>query len=663
MKRAIALSMTIQSGKVNTLPQAQHGSEMSHRTHRLRLLKHLYSLSTKTVKIHRHNTYCARLIVIVMFGFGAIPSQAHGDALVVTKAMQASTIAQLFIDSQGVRVELEIAPADMEVFQNLLPDSLYAALGQGTTPLAERSQRFFRDGLLLRDQSDSLLEGSIEHMEIRRRIVRDEVTGEPLSEQPLDTELVLYVVLKFTFGDRPTSLTIQPPLLTDSSLSAANIGFVCYHNGLPVNDFRYLPGEVSLDLDWSDPWYSRFQHPNLRRQFDAPMSVFLYVEPYEVRKEIIVRPKDLEAWVDLGVGEGEVIPVDRQAELKERVAEFLSTKNPLTIDGRTVEGQLDRIHFIHRTLRRTGIVEPPVELDAASATLGVIFVYPVSELPEEVSMTWELFSPQIQEIPAVASDEAGGLPSRITPENAVFTWRNYLTNPTTPGMVTIEQPQRAREFSVPIVSAICSGLLVLSLAILARQWTTKNAVSRRAVCASLAALLCGVLSLPLAQVVIADPFTDSPRIMEEDATDLITGLLYNIYRAFDHHDESLIYDRLSQSIAGDLLAEVYLNTRKSMEVKNQGGLRVSVKEVTVSELESVGLTDGPAYSYRCRWRVAGSIGHWGHVHRRVNEHLALVTLAPLDGRWKITALEMLDERPLLTTAPSMNPGRPAEARL
>ena len=153
-----------------------------------------------------------------------------------------------------------------------------------------------------------------------------------------------------------------------------------------------------------------------------------------------------------------------------------------------------------------------------------------------------------------------------------------------------------------------------------------------------------MVSLPFARVVVANPFAQSPDIPDEEAKELVTGLLHNVYRAFDHHDESLIYDRLSRSIAGDLLPEVYLETRRSMQVRNQGGLRISVKEVTVSELESVGQTGASEFTYRCRWRVAGWIGHWGHVHRRANEHLAHVTIAPQDGRWKITAIEMLDER-------------------
>ncbi len=188
----------------------------------------------------------------------------------------------------------------------------------------------------------------------------------------------------------------------------------------------------------------------------------------------------------------------------------------------------------------------------------------------------------------------------------------------------------------------------------------KNTVPRRAVGALIAAFVCGVGSLPLARIVVADPFAELPSISAEEADELISGLLHNVYRAFDHHDESLIYDRLSQSVAGDLLSEVYLETRKSMEVKNQGGLRISVKEVTVSELASLDQTAESEFTFRCRWRVAGWIGHWGHVHRRVNEHLALVTVAPLDGRWKITAIEMLDERPLESPQTMAASGRSAQ---
>ena len=204
---------------------------------------------------------------------------------------------------------------------------------------------------------------------------RDEITGEPLPAQPTDSEQVVFAELAYAFEGRPSTLTLRPPLLDDAKVSAANIGFVAYHKQLPVNDFRYLSSEATLDLDWSDSWYSRFRNPNLRRKNYAPISAYLYIEPYEVRKEIIIRPKDLQAWLDLGVQDKGVIPIDQQESLKRHVADFLATKNPVTIDGRTAHGRLDRIHFIHRTLRTTGIIEPPVDLDVTSATLGVIFAW------------------------------------------------------------------------------------------------------------------------------------------------------------------------------------------------------------------------------------------------------------------------------------------------
>ena len=374
-----------------------------------------------------------------------------------------------------------------------------------------------------------------------------------------------------------------------------------------MNDFRYLAHEETLDLDWNDAWYSRFRHPNLRRQFDAPLSAYLYIEPYEVRKEVIVRPKDLQVWLDLGLSDNGVISVEQQQDLKKRIANFLSNKNPVTVDGRIAEGRLDRIHFIHRTLRTTGIIEPPIDLHTTSATLGVIFVYPIDQLPDEVSMRWELFSPKIQAIPAVASDEAGGLPAEVTPQDPILKWKNYLTNPTSPELMTVARPPSKRQLRVPLYSVFCGGVSIVMVAVSVRRWSMGKSVSRFIVASSITAIGIGVVSLPFARVTIADPF-EEPLVLSEQATgDILSSLLHNVYRSFDHHDENLIYDRLAKSISGELLSEVYLETRRSMEVKNQGGLRISVKEVIVTELEPVNHNlEEPLF--RCRWRVSVGTG-------------------------------------------------------
>lgn len=618
-----------------------------------------------------------RTLLALTIGLLVVVDHAVGDLMVATRAMKASTIAEIFVEEGLVRVELEIGAADLLAFEDLLPNELYTKLvtpADETRSFEQRVEHFLAKEFVVRVDDGPPLPGKVGRFSVRKRIVRDEVTGEPLpapsgtdepgadeaEAAPSDSapsnadELVVVAELLYTTEGQPAKLTFQPLLTDDRTASRVNIGFVAYHNGIPINDFRYLAAKASLDLDWNDPWYSRFRHRNLHRQYSAPLSAFLYIEPYEVRKEIIVRPKDLEAWIDLGLGDNRVIAVDQQEELKRRVAEFLADKNPLTIDGQKVEGRLDRIHFIHRTLRSTGIVDPPTDLDTTLATLGVIFVYPVSKLPQQVSMNWELFSPKIQQVQTVASDEAGGLPATVTPADPVMTWKNYLTSPSVLGSVSIAVPSAPTTFAIPIVTVVCGGLLVALLTMLLRSIGVQQEASTaglrrgrsRLAIPIAVVVVVGVVAFPYARIAVANPFAEAQTLEPEEANELLTGLLYNVYRAFDHHDESLIYDRLESGIAGDLLAQVYLETRKSMELKNQGGLRITVKEVEIEDLSPQGTLGETGLTYDCRWRVTGSIGHWGHIHRRTNAHSARLTIAPVDGVWKITALEMLDERPI-----------------
>ncbi len=564
----------------------------------------------------------------------------RADAIVLTQAMKASTIAEVFVDPDGVRVELEISQADLEVFRDLLPEQLDEVGRADSEPASQRHERFLREGLVIFDQKDARLAATVQSTTVRRRVVRDEVTGDPLSVQPKDAPLVLHVVLQYGFDQRPTSLKIRPPLRTETKRAAANIGFVCYHNGLLVSDFRYLPGEVIVDLDWNDPWYSRFRNRNLRRQFDAPLLTFLYVEPFEVRKEIIIRPKDLAHWMELDLPQDGILRAAQQQELKQQVAAFLGKLNPVEIDGTSVEGRLDRIHFIRRTLRTTGVIEPPVDLDLNSAVLGVIFVYSIDHLPKQVTMKWEMFSPRIQKVPATASDEAGGLPSELSPDDPLLTWTNYLTNPTIPKMMSVTPPTM-RRLSLPIVSTVCF-IVAMLVALLAwrrsgQNWTT-------ALLVGVAIMIVGVLALPYARASVPAPWQGSPELTPEEAPGVMNALIHNVYRAFDRRDERLVYDRLAMSISGELLSDIYLQMRKSIELENQGGAQVKVDEVVLEEIVPEEASDTKTLSYLCRWNVSGSVGHWGHIHQRRNHYEALVTIKPTDDSWKITQIQLRDER-------------------
>jgi hypothetical protein len=547
---------------------------------------------------------------------------AAADAIVVTKAMSATTIAEIFVARDRIRVELEIGVPDLKAFHNILPDELRTRLGLQAAPLDGRIRRFFAEDWVLKADGKPL-GWAIEEIEGRRRIRRDEITGEAIGEAE---ETVVFLAVRYPLAQKPKTLSIQPPS-AEGGVSA-NVGFLVYHEGLPVNDFRYLGRQETVDLDWEDPWFSRFRNRNLRRTYSSPIQAFLYVDHFEVRKEIIVRPKDLQRWVDLGLEGKEIIPAGEQAELKRKVAEFLAARNPVTIDGKEAKGELDRIHFVRRTLRTTGVIDPPEDLPTLSATLGVIFVYPVESLPQTATMRWELFGERVEKIPTVATDEAGGLPSYVTADDPHLVWQNFLTNPSRPGFVDIA-PAPTGGPALPVVSV---GVALLAIVALLFKRRVLFAVG----------IIAALALWPLVQISVTGP----GELADEPAEQVLSGLLKNVYRAFDFRGEEAIYDTLERSASGDLLTRIYLETRRALELQNQGGARAKVKEVEILKTETAPLEEGVGFKSRCTWNVAGAVGHWGHIHRRRNQYEAEFQVRPVDGVWKITGLELLSERRL-----------------
>ena len=580
---------------------------------------------------HRCVTVTALLLAALFHVAPAFP-----DAIIITKAMTASTIAEVFIEAGRILVELEIGGRDLEGFRNLMPDEVYQRMGYEAVPWRDRLTEFFRQDLVIRADGGPPLSGRLVAIEPRERVVRDEITGEPIAIPEGEGEPVVFAVLEYPLSTRPRVLSVSPPT-GEGGVSQASIGFMTYHHEIPVNDFRYLSTEETLDLDWNDPWYSAFRNRNLRRQYDAPMNAFLYVEPYEVRTEIIARPLDLQRWVDLGLEGLETIPVEMQYELNQKVAAFLAEHQSLTIEGQPVQPELDRVNFLRRTLRTSSVIDPPEELDIYSATLGVIFVHPTEGLPQEASLTWDLFDERIQRVPGAATDEAGPLRFFLVPDDNILWWKNFLKNPTLPTMVDIAAPPSLGLRILGWSSWLMAILFVGTLIVMARSFFRHRTVPRATVVVAIVLLLATGAAFAA---------TLPSRMTDERAEEMVAGLLHNIYRAFDFRGEEAIYDVLDRSVSGDLLTEIYLETRRGLELASQGGARAKVKDIELLEVESRPLEGSQGIAARTRWNVAGSVGHWGHVHTRINQYEADLTIEPVDGLWKLTGLTILQEERL-----------------
>jgi hypothetical protein len=146
-------------------------------------------------------------------------------------------------------------------------------------------------------------------------------------------------------------------------------------------------------------------------------------------------------------------------------------------------------------------------------------------------------------------------------------------------------------------------------------------------------------------VAFARPALAAGALKEAQAEALLQTLLKNVYRAFDFREEEDVYDKLALSVSGDLLADLYLQNRRSFAIQQAGGAQAKIKEVEIRQAQAKRLKgDSLAYAITGRWTALGTVGHWGHLHMRQNLYDAVVSIEALDGRWKITNLELLDER-------------------
>ena len=126
----------------------------------------------------------------------------------------------------------------------------------------------------------------------------------------------------------------------------------------------------------------------------------------------------------------------------------------------------------------------------------------------------------------------------------------------------------------------------------------------------------------------------------------VFDLLRNVYQAFDYREESDIYDSLERSVSGNLLTDIYLETQRSLELANQGGARAKVKSVEMQSIAISAADEPDAFRARATWNVNGSVGHWGHVHTRVNQYQAELLIQAVDQRWKLIDMNVLQEQRL-----------------
>jgi hypothetical protein len=580
----------------------------------------------------------------------SIPAQS--DWINLTGAETSPNIAEIYVLDGHVNVKLEVYVGDLSSFEELIPDDWIEDAEIKRPALEERIEHFANSTLKFITDEGKILPAQLVLVEPRMRVDRrspfagmiNPYTRQRVPEAPADKR-VLFAEIIYPFAGKPQHITMVPPL-DDEGRAKVTLGFIAYHKSVPVIDFRYLGAPARLKLDWTDPWYSKFDNPNLKRHHKSALMSFLYVEPHEVRHEVLIRVKDLEEWMDLGLRGNEYIEVDELDDLKQRIGSFLLSKNPVNVDGEALKPIMDRSNYVSVGISGIQILEQPQRLEISTAIVGVIIAYLTEGMPQQVTVDWELFTGQVQQVPATATDPAGPLPIFLTPDDNVHIWTNFLKNYTPPTVAQIAVKDTVNKISIPIGSV--SGLVVV---IIALWWIWYRRRHQQAFRIPLFTLIVGllivVITFPYAQLSVNRPTALISGLSNDESGLIMHSLMKNVYRSFDFRDESDVYDKLALSVEGDLLEEIYLQNRKSFAVKKAGGAQARVNEIEILEARAEPLSgEGKGFDVKAKWTAQGSVGHWGHVHTRKNYYDALVKVQVIDGNWKITGLELLEEKRL-----------------
>lgn len=502
------------------------------------------------------------------------PPALWADWVNLSGAETAPNIAEITVVEEGVRVAFELYPAD--------------------------ETAFFDDGRFLLDVQvgGASLEPEILLREPRTRKDRvspfagmvDPRTRRQLPGTPEDKRVIfLDVVYRFDAAAAlPGSLTLAPPT-DEAGVVVATIGFLLTHKSVPVVDFRYLSQPETLALDWDDPWYTAFGNLNLVRHHRWPQMTFLYMAPREVRHESLVRVRDLMVWTEKAPDVQRRLDEADQARVVSAAASFFLAKNPVTIDGETVQRSSFRAEFLEITPRGLQVVAPDTSLDASVALLGVSEAYWVEGLPNTVNMEWELFDERISQVPTNVTDPAGPYPSFIDPDMPTLVWENFL-----------------RGWTNPVLNPVSAE---------AEGWFD---------------------TLGLRMALLGDPG-------EEEAARIVDALIRQITIAYLERDPAARIEALSQVVDPANLDDLMLELDRVFALPTTGGGVASLEAYSEPVIEE--LTEAPGdigFRALARWRAGVAGKHWGHVDQRIIHFRALMDIGIVDGLWKLRGLTVLE---------------------
>lgn len=370
---------------------------------------------------------------------------------------------------------------------------------------------------------------------------------------------------------------------------------------------------------------------------------YLYVEPFQTRFEALFDSATMQQWLQPGKPLPESLTPDAQKALTTQAAAKALSWCRIIVNGQLLPTRLNAVSIVKGLPGRTLPLGENENVRAAEAMVGFTWEAATPPAPEAIEVEWKGTMPGVDRLPIRVFFGPLSETLEVSASSSKAVWKNKgrLARPAPLAAVpTIKAPSPLR---VPMAALVwLVGGVAFYFFIKIRRYHLPG----RSLPYIVVWLLGAVLMYPLLVVNIPRGGAVPKIATPTEAEAVITPLLRNVYRAFDHRSESEIYDVLARSVDGPLLRQLYLETIQALTLEGREGTRVTISEfdATVNQVEPVGRKTG--FVTACQWTALGSVGHWGHTHQRVNRYNARLTVDAVKNEWKITGLEVTEARRL-----------------
>lgn len=538
----------------------------------------------------------------------------RADWMNLTGAETSENIVEIYILDDHVKVKLEVYVADLKKFEELVPDEwLKDSVGRSGNKrpsLEQRMHSFATKRLQFVTDKGVKLPAKLELLEARQRVDRvsayagmiNPTTRQRVRQAPADKR-VLYAEIVYPFAkndsdqeeiQKPQSLQIIPPL-DERGIVTASIGFVAYHQAVPITDFRFLGQPAKLNLNWQDPWYTKFENKNLTRHHKYPLMLYLYVEPRQVRLESLLRISDITELTGFNVEDSQLSAEDKRQQLQEHIKKYYADNGSLQIDGDLFKPDSIRIEFLTISLKGLKIIENASSVDQSSLLVGISQKFFIEALPQKIESSWQFFNQRIDRIPVTVTDPVGPLMSLIDKDDPEFVWQNFLKKYSDAVMIPVEV-DTGWNINIPYVGK------------------TK----------------------------IVNQLPD-----QEQALNIVGGVLENVRIAFiEKRPENFSRElaRVSTAdIASDQAAILNKELAKLFSPNVTGGGVSSVQkfdDIKISALRELVNPNGFSATISGSARISAS--HWGHVDQRQVKFQLLLDLIEEDKQWRLADITVID---------------------